>query len=87
MASAETSAAISPVTSGIICAVSPPTGVATKANAEHVGPAFPEEARKMHYGETEAQNIYGEASPKEAKALQEERIPALPLPPLPEDQN
>jgi len=58
-----------------------------KANAEHVGPAFPEEARKMHYGETEAQNIYGEASPKEAKALQEERIPALPLPPLPEDQN
>jgi hypothetical protein len=58
-----------------------------KANAEHVGPAFPEEARKMHYGESEARSIYGEASLEEAKALKEEGIPALPLPPLPEDQN
>lgn len=58
-----------------------------EANAEHVGPAFPEEARKMHYGESEARSIYGEASPEEAKALREEGIPALPLPPLPEDQN
>jgi hypothetical protein len=58
-----------------------------KANAEHVGPAFPEEARKMHYGESEARSIYGEATIDEAKALKEEGIPALPLPPLPEDQN
>jgi hypothetical protein len=58
-----------------------------KANAEHVGPAFPEEARKMHYGESEARSIYGEASIDEAKALKDEGIPALPLPPLPEDQN
>jgi hypothetical protein len=57
------------------------------ANADNVGPAFPEEARKMHYGETEARNIYGEASVDEAKALSEEGIPALPLPPLPEDHN
>jgi hypothetical protein len=58
-----------------------------KANAEHVGPAFPAEARKMHYGESEARSIYGEATIDEAKALKEEGIPALPLPQLPEDQN
>jgi hypothetical protein len=57
------------------------------ANADNVGPAFPEEARKMHYGETESRNIYGEASVDEAKALSDEGIPALPLPPLPEDHN
>jgi hypothetical protein len=58
-----------------------------EANAEHVGPAFPEEARKMHYGEAEARSIYGEASLEEAKALYEEGISAIPLPPLPKEQN
>ena len=58
-----------------------------KANAEDVGKAFPEEARKIHYGETEERNIYGEASLEEAKALHEEGIPALPVPPLPEEHN
>jgi hypothetical protein len=58
-----------------------------KTNAEHVGPGFAEEARKMHYGETEERNIYGEATREEAVALAEEGIPALPLPPLPEDHN
>lgn len=58
-----------------------------EANAEHVGPDFPEQARKMHYGEAEARSIYGEASVEEAKALHEEGIPAMPLPPLPKDHN
>ena len=58
-----------------------------EANAEHVGHAFPEEARKMHYGESEARSIYGEASLEEAKALHEEGIPAVPLPVLPEDHH
>jgi len=58
-----------------------------EANAEHVGPAFPEEARKMRYGEAEARSIYGEASLEEARALKEEGIPAVPLPPLPKDRN
>ena len=58
-----------------------------KENAENVGPAFPEEARKMHYGETEARSIYGEATREEAIELKEEGIPAVPLPPLPEDHN
>lgn len=58
-----------------------------KANADDVGKAFPEEARKIHYGEAEARSIYGEASNDEAKALQEEGIPAVPLPPMPEEHN
>lgn len=58
-----------------------------KENAEDVGRDFPEEARKIHYGETEERNIFGEATPDEAKALHEEGIPALPLPKLPEEHN
>jgi len=58
-----------------------------KANADDVGKKFPEEARKIHYGEAEERNIYGEASMDEAKALHEEGIPALPLPKLPEEHN
>lgn len=56
-------------------------------NADHVGPKFPEEARKMHYGEIEYRSIYGEASPDEAKALVEEGIEVHPLPVLPEERN
>ena len=37
------------------------------ANADNVGKKFPEEARKMHYGEIEHRSIYGEASPQDAK--------------------
>ena len=56
-------------------------------NANYVGPRFPEEARKIHYGETEHRSIYGEASPEEAKALLDEGIEFHPLPVLPDDQN
>ncbi len=58
-----------------------------KSNADDVGDKFAEEARKMHYGETEERNIYGEATMDEAKALHDEGIPALPLPKLPGDHN
>ncbi|MHA1568362.1 MAG: DUF1178 family protein [Alphaproteobacteria bacterium] len=52
-------------------------------NFEHVGGRFPEEARKIHYGEAEERNIYGDATESEAKALNEEgveiqRVPWLP---------
>jgi hypothetical protein len=57
------------------------------ANADNVGKKFPEEARKMHYGETEHRSIYGEASPQEAKELHEEGIEFHPLPVLPDDRN
>ena len=56
-------------------------------NADNVGPKFPEEARKMHYGEIEHRSIYGVASPDEAKELHEEGIEFHPLPVLPEDRN
>ena len=57
------------------------------ANADNVGKKFPEEARKMHYGEIEHSSIYGEASPKEAKELADEGIEFHPLPILPEERN
>lgn len=56
-------------------------------NAENVGGKFPEEARKMHYGETKHRSIYGEASPKDAKELADEGIEFHPLPMLPDEHN
>ena len=56
-------------------------------NSDNVGTKFPEEARKMHYGETEHRSIYGVASPDEAKDLAEEGIEFHPLPILPEERN
>jgi len=56
-------------------------------NANYVGASFPEEARKIHYGETEHRSIYGEASPEEARELHDEGIEFHPLPILPDDQN
>lgn len=50
-------------------------------NADYVGPKFPEEARKIHYGETEERHIYGEASLQDVKDLVEEGIDVAPLPP------
>lgn len=57
------------------------------ANSENVGARFAEEARKIHYGEREARTIHGRASGEDAKALIEEGIPFLPLPPLPDERN
>jgi hypothetical protein len=45
-----------------------------EANFEHVGPRFAEEARRIHQGEVDARNIYGEATPEEARALADEGI-------------
>jgi hypothetical protein len=56
-------------------------------NAENVGRKFPDEARKMHYGDIEHRSIYGEASPKEAKDLHDEGIEFHPLPVLPDERN
>lgn len=56
-------------------------------NSDNVGTKFSEEARKMHYGETEHRSIYGEATPKDAKELLEEGIEFHPLPTLPDERN
>lgn len=60
---------------------------AVMTSAEDVGTAFPEEARKIHYGETEQRGIYGSASPDDVESLIDEGIAVLPLPVLPEDRN
>lgn len=57
------------------------------ANSEDVGRRFPEEARKIHYGEAKARGIAGMASGEEAYALLDEGIEILMLPALPEDAN
>jgi hypothetical protein len=56
-------------------------------NADNVGERFPNEARKMHYGDIEHRPIYGEASPDEARSLIEEGVEVMPLPVLPDDRN
>jgi hypothetical protein len=55
--------------------------------ADYVGQGFADEARKMHYGETEHRSIYGEANLAEAKELFEEGIEVQPLPIMPDDRN
>jgi hypothetical protein len=56
-------------------------------NADHVGDRFPDEARKMHYGEIEHRSIYGEATPVEARELIEEGIEIHPLPIIADERN
>lgn len=49
-------------------------------DCDYVGDAFPEEARRIHYGETKERGIYGEATADEAKELGEEGIEVYRLP-------
>jgi hypothetical protein len=49
-------------------------------NFEHVGDRFPNEARKIHYGEAKARGIYGNASMEDTKALLEEGIEIQAIP-------
>ena len=58
-----------------------------QANSENVGNKFPEEARKIHYGEADKRGIYGQASPNDVKELVEEGVEIMPFPELPEDKN
>jgi len=58
-----------------------------RENAEDVGVKFPEEARKIHYGEAEQRGLIGQATIDEAKALLEEGIEIAALPVLPDDVN
>jgi hypothetical protein len=50
------------------------------ANTEDVGQNFAEEARRMHYGESEERKIRGKASLEETQELLDEGIDVLPLP-------
>lgn len=52
-------------------------------NTEDVGERFPEEARRIHYGEMPERGIRGRASRDETEALRDEGIEVTPLPQLP----
>ena len=54
-----------------------------KENCEDVGDQFAEEARRIHYGESEDRGIHGQASDEEVQELVEENIDVLRLPDLP----
>lgn len=56
-----------------------------KSKADNVGEKFPEEARKIHYGESEARAIYGKATSEEVSELVDEGVDILPLPDVPDD--
>ncbi|HJV26404.1 MAG TPA: DUF1178 family protein [Aromatoleum sp.] len=49
-------------------------------DSEDVGQKFPDEARRIHYGESAVRNIKGQASGSEVRELVEEGIMVLPLP-------
>jgi hypothetical protein len=58
-----------------------------ESKSENVGSRFPEEARKIHYGETEQRGLIGRASAEEVRDLLEEGVEVAPLPVLPDDTN
>ncbi|MBN9067802.1 MAG: DUF1178 family protein [Rhizobiaceae bacterium] len=58
-----------------------------RENADYVGDKFAEEARKIHFGETDPRGIYGEATAEEAKDLVEDGVEFMPLPVFPDDRN
>jgi hypothetical protein len=58
-----------------------------RESADYVGDKFAEEARKIHFGESEARGIYGEATLDEARSLAEDGVEFMPIPVFPDDQN
>ncbi|PCI64053.1 MAG: hypothetical protein COB37_02525 [Kordiimonadales bacterium] len=54
-----------------------------EANCDYVGDNFADEARKIHYGESEERGIYGESTREETVELIEEGIDIMPLPGTP----
>jgi hypothetical protein len=49
-------------------------------NTEDVGERFPEEVRRIHYGETAYRGIRGQASAEQRAELADEGIEVMPLP-------
>lgn len=56
-------------------------------NCDHVGDRFADEARKIHYQESEQRNIYGEATERESRELKEEGIEFGSIPWLPRNDS
>ena len=79
----------SPVAAGAPVAALPPAALQSAwmhmvrrvmASTEDVGERFAEEARRMHYGETDERGIRGQATPEQTEELLEEGIAVMPLP-------
>jgi hypothetical protein len=58
-----------------------------ETRAEYVGARFAEEARKIHFDESPARGIYGEASNEEVRELADDGIACFPMPRVPDDLN
>lgn len=58
-----------------------------EATCENVGERFPEEARRIHYGEAKERAIYGQASLEEARALSDEGVEFTLLPGRPRQES
>ena len=54
---------------------------------DDVGPRFAAEARAIHDGQAEDRGIYGQATPAEVKALNDDGVTVAPLPPEPPDES
>ncbi len=54
-----------------------------ESNCDYVGARFPEEARRIHYGESDPRGIYGETTSEEAEALKDEGVQVQRIPWLP----
>ena len=52
-------------------------------NCDYVGPAFAEEARRIHEGGAEPRGIYGESTPEQAEALADDGIEVARIPWVP----
>ena len=51
-----------------------------ETHCDNVGDRFAEEARRIHYGETEPRGIYGQTTPEEAQDLAEEGVEFTAVP-------
>ena len=58
-----------------------------KRDAVDVGPAFPDQARRIHDGDAPPRAIYGTATDDEVRSLVEDGVGILPIPSLPDDRN
>ncbi len=58
-----------------------------RENADYVGDRFAEEARKIHFGETDPRGIYGEATAEEARSLIDDGVGFMPIPVFPDEHN
>ena len=58
-----------------------------RENTTDVGASFPEEARRIHFGEAPERAIRGSAKPDEVRSLVEDGVSIAPVPSVPEDAN